>query len=499
MKRCLQSVFWAILLAACVLPAAAGTVTIDAAQPGRPFPHFWEQVFGSGRANLALRESYLRDLRAMREATGIRYVRFHAILDDENGLYSEDADGRPVYNFSYLDQIYDGLLQNGVRPFVELSFMPRKLSVSPPVPQLFWYRPVVSPPKDYAAWGALIQAFAQHLVDRYGIDEVADWYFEVWNEPNIGFWAGRPRESTYYQLYTAAAHALKKVSHRLRVGGPATAQAAWVDRFIDYCSKNDVPVDFVSTHVYGNDTSENVFGTHEVISRRDMVARAVRKVYDQVKHSARPDLPINWTEYNASYSNEPAVTDAAFMGPWLANTIRLCDGLVTTMSYWTFSDVFEEGGVIRTPFYGGFGLIAEDGIPKPAFYAFSLLHKLGTLRLPVDSDSVLATRRNDGALVVAAWNYAAPKEVGSPSEITLSFEGLREGRHIARIARVDADHGSPLKAWQAMGRPRWPTPKQIAALKKAAQLPDPETVELGEDHSLKLTLSPHCLAVVEVR
>jgi xylan 1,4-beta-xylosidase len=328
---------------------------------------------------------------------------------------------------------------------------------------------------------------------------VAEWYFEVWNEPNILFWAGKPPESTYYQLYAAAAGALKGVDRRLRVGGPATAQAAWVDRLIAYAAKNNVPIDFVSTHVYGNDSARDVFGTDEKISRRDMVARAARKVFDQVKHSALPDLPIHWTEYNASYSSEPAVTEAPFMGPWLANNIRECDGLVSSMSYWTFSDVFEEGGVVKTPFYGGFGLFAEGGIPKAAFHAFRLLHQLGTERLTVDSESVLATRRADGALEVAAWNYAAPEEAGSPTELSLLFKGLTAGKHTARIERVDAEHGSPLKAWEDMGRPASPSRAQIAALRSAGQPGVPETMEIGGDGSLKLKLGAHCLALVEVR
>ena len=491
MKKSLL-VLWAV-------PALAQTVVIDATAPGRPFPHFWEQIFGSGRANLALRESYRRDLREVRAATDFHYVRFHAIFHDENGVYNEDAQGRPVYNFSYVDQIYDGLLADGVRPFVELSFMPKKLSAVPPTLFPFWYQPVVSPPRDYGAWGRLVGAFAQHLVDRYGIDEVAQWYFEVWNEPNIGFWAGKPRESTYFQLYAAAANALKAVSPRLRVGGPATAQAAWVDRLIAYCIENHVPMDFASTHVYGNDRSQDVFGTDEKISRRDMVARAVRKVHEQVKSSGLPDLPIHWTEYNASFMNERAVTDAPFMGPWLANNIRQCDGLTTTMSYWTFSDVFEEGGVAKTPFYGGFGLIASRGIPKPAFYAFRLLHQLGTERLPVDSESVLATRRADGTLEIAAWNYAAPEEAGDPVEMTLSFKGLRGGRRLALVERVDAEHGSPMKAWEAMGSPASPTQEQIGALRRAALPGNPETVELSGDSSLKLHLPPHGLALIEVQ
>jgi len=204
------------------------TIAIDLQAPAHPFPHYWERIFGSGRAILSLRESYRRDLRQVKQATNFDYIRFHAIFHDEVGVYDEDAQGRPVYNFSYVDQIYDGLLANGVRPFVELSFMPQKLAVRP-APHPFWYHPNVAPPKDWNRWGDLVEAFVRHLVDRYGIDEVAQWYFEVWNEPNIDFWAGEPKESTYYQLYDASARAVKLVSPRLRVGGPATAQAAWVD------------------------------------------------------------------------------------------------------------------------------------------------------------------------------------------------------------------------------------------------------------------------------
>src|ERR1700681_855577 len=224
-----------------------GTVEIDAAAPTTPFPHFWEQMFGSGRAILSLRESYRNDLRAVKQVSDFRYVRFHAILDDQVGVYNEDEHGNPVYNFAYVDEIYDGLLKNGVRPVVEISFMPKKLAFNPDALHPFWYKQNVSPPKSMERWDGLITAMAKHLVERYGIEEVAQWYFEVWNEPNIDFWTGDPKEETYYALYDVAASALKAVNARLRVGGPATAQAAWVDRFIEHCVNQNSPIDFVST------------------------------------------------------------------------------------------------------------------------------------------------------------------------------------------------------------------------------------------------------------
>ena len=469
-------------------------ITIDPAASARPFPHFWERMFGSGRAALTLRESYRQDLRAVKNVTAAAYVRFHGVLHDELGVYDEDKRGRPIYNFSYVDQIYDGLLENIVRPFVELSFMPRKLARRP-ILHKFWYAPNVSPPKDYGRWDALITELARHLIDRYGIEEVSQWYFEVWNEPNLGFWGGNPRQATYWELYDHTARALKAVDSRIRVGGPATAQAAWATAFIQHCSDNHVPVDFVSTHVYGNDTSADVFGTHERIPRDRMVCRAVRKVHDEIKGSAQPALPLIWSEFNASYRNEPDVTDAAYMWPWLAETVRECDGLVDDMSYWTFSDVFEEGGVVKTPFYGGFGLLAAGGIPKPSFNAFALLHRLGDMRLELKADGALLTRRTDGALVLAVWNYAPPGTAGAPRRVTLRLQG--SNAQTATVDLLDPDHGDVHTAYRRMGSPKYPTQRQLQELKYAAALP-PAAVRPLQGRDLSLAIPTHGLALVTI-
>ncbi|PYY01970.1 MAG: glycosyl hydrolase family 39 [Acidobacteria bacterium] len=470
-------------------------VRVDLSAPTTPFPHFWEQMFGSGRANLTLRDSYRRDLDWTREITALKYVRFHAIFHDENGVYDEDAQGNPIYNFSYVDQIYDGLLAHGVKPFVELGFMPKKLAANP-VLHAFWYKPSPAPPKDYSKWDALITAFVQHLVERYGLDEVAQWYFEVWNEPNIDFWSGEPKQATYFELYDHTARAVKAVNPRLRIGGPATAQAAWAEPFIQHVAQNNVPADFFSTHVYANDRSEDVFATHETIGRDQMVCRAVKKVHNQIKASARPSLPLIWSEYNASYKNEPEITDQVFMAPWLADTIRQCDGLVDIMSYWTFSDVFEEQGVVKTPFYGGFGIIAAGGLPKPAFNAFKVLHWLGEQRLAVDSNMALATLKA-GSPVLAAWNLVLPGATGAAKTVTFQFSGL-SGQHIAMIHRVDSMHGSLLDAYAQMGSPKYPTRSQIVTLQRAAALPEPERRQIA-DNQLTLELPAQSLIVVEVK
>jgi xylan 1,4-beta-xylosidase len=472
-------------------------ILIDAHGPASPLPHFWEHMFGSCHASTTLTEDWRKDLRALREIVDVKYVRFHGIFEHQIGIYGgQDDAGNLILNFTRIDLVYDGLLDIGVAPFIELGFMPEEMAERPS-PHPFWYHPNVAPPRDPRLWHQLILRFARHLVDRYGIEEVAEWYFEVWNEPNIDFWTGEPKEETYYDLYDVTASALKEAHPRLRVGGPVTAQAAWVDRFIRHCVEKNVPVDFVSTHVYPNDTALNVFGKEENIPQSEMVALAVRKVYEQVQASARPELPIIWTEYNAGF--DAVQLDSPYVGAWLANNIRLCSGgLVTEMSYWTFTDAFfEEGGVCKSVFSSGFGLIATGRIPKASFNAFKILHHLGDQKLALDSDSGLLTRRSaDHGLVLAIWNYIPPRENGQPKTINLEFRNSASPPERARIHLVDDDHGSPFKAWQAMGSPDCPSLEQQSFLRKAAELPPPTSAKVV-GRKLSVSLQPNALAVIE--
>jgi len=471
---------------------------VDARAAVTPLPHFWETMFGSGRAILSLRDGYRKDLTLVHDRVGMRYVRFHAILHDEVGVYDEDDSGKPVYNFSYVDQIYDGLLERGVRPFVEISFMPRNLASNKDAIHPFWYKQNVSPPKDYAKWDDLMHAFAQHLVDRYGIDEVSQWYFEVWNEPNIDFWAGIPKQATYFELYDHTARDLKAVHSRLRVGGPATAAAHWIPEFLAHTSREHVPVDFVSTHGYADDSVEDMFGTKEEIPMRDRVCRAIQMVHGEIAQSPAPSLPLFWTEWNVpSYDNLNA-RDNWYVGAAVAKDIHDCDGFVNVMSFWTFDDVFEEGGVVQDPFHGGFGLIAAGGIKKPSFYGFSLLHELGDERLANKADDMIVTRRKDGSLVIAAWNLVDLDHVaqGASKSLRLEFDGVTAGSSVT-IQRTDADHGNPMPAYRAMGSPRYPTQAQIEKLNEASALPAAVRTKL-KGSSLEITLPTNGLTIITI-
>ena len=496
MPRAASAILFVILLAGVAFSQERKTesIVIDASAPSHSFPHFWEQTFGSGRAVLALRDAYRSDLREVRKATEFRYVRFHAIFHDENGVYDEDEHGVPIYNFSYVDQIYDGLLENGVRPFVEISFMPRKLAAKEAI-HPFWYKQNVAPPKDYAKWDDLIRSFAKHLIDRYGIDEVAQWYFEVWNEPNIDFWAGEPKQATYFELYDHTARALKAVNPRLRVGGPATSSAHWVDDFLAHVARESVPVDFVTSHGYADDTVEDLFGTKEEIPMDQRVCRAIGKVHNQIAASAYPKLPFMWTEWNVPSFGDLKARDTIYVGAALADDIAQCDGLVDMMSFWTFDDVFEEGGPVQEPFYGGFGLIAAGGIKKPSYNGFALLHKLGHERIANAASGVLVTRLKDRNLAVAVWNLVDPDQSGTNRHVQLNFRGVPRGAQV-RLTRLDSTHGNTLAAYERMGKPRYPTRKQIEELNRAASLVS-ETTKLAGG-KLDLELTPNALVLVEV-
>jgi xylan 1,4-beta-xylosidase len=341
-----------------------------------------------------------------------------------------------------------------------------------------------------------MRAFAQHLVERYGIDEVAQWYFEVWNEPNIDFWTGEPKQETYFELYDHTARALKSVNPRLRVGGPSTSSAHWGDTFLQHVISQNVPVDFISSHGYADDTVEDLFGTHEDIPVDQRVCRAIKKVHDQIAASARPNLPLMWTEWNVPSFGDRKARDSVYVGAALADDIRQCDGLVTMMSFWTFSDVFEESGPKREPFDGGFGLMAMGGIRKPSYNGFALLHKLGHERMPNSAPNILVTRRSDGGLAIAAWNLVDPDKTGYAQQIDFRVKGVPRDNRVV-ITRVDEKHGNTLAAYQAMGSPRYPTPAQVRALNHAAEL-HPESGKLQAGH-IQLDVPVNGLLLLEIQ
>ena len=472
-------------------------IVVDLAGTATSLPHFWEAAAGSDRTAVGLRDQWRQDLVRVRREAGIQSIRCHGVFDDELGIA---ARWPGTFNFNYLDQVYDFMLDNGVRPFVELSFMPEAMSRSSN--RIFFYKGNVSPPRRWEHWRDLVQAFTGHCVRRYGVQEVRRWSFEVWNEPNLNFWAGT--QDDYFELYRQATLAIKHVDPHLRVGGPATAELQWIPDLIRYCSRHGVPLDFVSTHVYPGDPQTVLFGKADAYPYEEVIPRGLEQVQEQIRSSAMPHLPLFLTEWS---SQNPA---------FIAHTLKSCIGLADVMSYWTFSNVFEEQGPPML-FNSGFGMLDQRGIARPSLHAFALMHRLGETRVGANGPS-LATRRTDGSLAILVWNLI-PEENGSlvPNgnpmiarggwfsdkgpELrgTLRLPGWR-GSRSARLTQVNAHSGSAYPAWVAMGSPTSPNQDQLAKLRRASELPPPtvETIGPEEEPQLILTIPANGVILVEI-
>ena len=397
------------------LPSTSSTLRVIAADYLRvkgKHNKFFQQVVGAGRAAEGLRADWQRDLALVHRECGFKYIRFHGLLQDEMGVYSEDRRGQPVYNFQYVDALYDAILKTGMKPFVELSFMPQALASGNKY--VFWWKGNITPPKDYDKWERLIKALIKHWTERYGVDEVKQWYFEVWNEPNLDiFWSGTQAE--YFKLYEVTARAIKSVSRDYRVGGPATAGRGWINETINFAAQSHAPLDFISTHDYGvKGIGFDKGGVQQLyhIPEAGAIINGVRDARSRIESSSMPKLPLHYTEWSTSYSPRDPVHDSYISAPYILSKLKGAEGYADSMSYWTFTDIFEENGPVPSPFHGGFGLINFQGLRKPSFYAYQFLNRLGDVELTSrDADSWAC--RDERGVQVLLWNFTPPKTTES--------------------------------------------------------------------------------------
>ncbi len=524
------------------------TLQTSATADASPLPHYWSAVVGAGRANEGLRADWQTQLAQVRAECGFRYVRFHGLFHDDMFVYTERADGTPVYNFQYLDALVDALLDTGVRPFVELGFSPRALARE--TDTVFWWNAHGAPPVDLDRWADLVRRTVEHWVARYGLDEVRTWYFEVWNEPNLrGFWRGT--RSEYFELYRVSALAVKGVDPQLRVGGPATSnfvpdtrfdgetedfgvhaatlgvdidalewRPVWVEAFLAWCYERDLPVDFVSCHPYPTDWALDEHGQGAKLTRGvDATPTDLRLLREIVDAGPYPRAEIHLTEWNSSSSPRDFTHDSLPAATFVVRSVLQAAGTVDSLAYWTFTDVFEEGGAGDEMFHGGFGMLTLQGVPKPTFHAYRMLEALGD-ELLAATDGVVATRRrSDGAVTALAYHY--PAEVvrsvpasfddrtvaeataaaGTPRAVEVVVEDLAPGA-VFEIELLDADHGDAVGAWTALGRPAEPTRDQTRTIDRLARATRRSTAAADEAGTLRvaLDLAPWALVLLrEVR
>ncbi|MEO6904225.1 MAG: glycosyl hydrolase [Bacteroidia bacterium] len=411
------------------------------------FPHFWEHTIGASHATMALRSDWQKQLSRCTKELGFKHVRFHGLLSD-NMYTLVDQDNTYIYSFFNIDQICDFLLSIGMRPFMELSFMPAAISSGNKT--VFSYKGNIDPPRDYKDWETLISKLIAHLVKRYGIDEVSKWFFEVWNEPNLkAFWDGS--QADYFKLYQTTVTAIKKIDKTLKVGGPATANNEWITDFIVFCKKNNLPVDFISTHHYPTDS----FGKpgDDTITQLSESKRSV--LHDEAKNvkEQAEGKPIYYTEWSTSSNPFDGLHDEPYAAAFIIKTIMEASGIVEGYSYWTFSDIFDENYFSSIPFHGGFGLLNINGIPKPAYRAYELLHRLGNELLTVHGkhktvDTWVTYKKKEINVLITNW--ALPRHPIHTEFIHLQLENIEEVKSVF-IERIDHDHSNANKVWKDDG------------------------------------------------
>lgn len=438
---------------------------------GKPFKNNATYCVGTGRMGLALQKEYIDHLKLVQQAIHFKYIRGHGLFCDDVGIYREyDFDGvvHKIYNFTYLDRIMDSYLENGIKPFLELGFMPEKLKTGERT--IFYWRGNVTPPSSYEKWAELVETTLNHLIERYGREEVVTWPIEVWNEPNIGFWAGTMEE--YFKLYDCSAQVIKKVDPRIQVGGPAICgieTEKWLTSFFEHCIQNNSPLDFITRHCYtvGEPKRKGQFVHHEMYHPTYMIdeLKETRSIMDRYPQIA--GLPLHITEFNSSYVPLCPAHDTDYHAAYIARILSEAGEYADSYSYWTFSDVFEEADIPKSQFHGGFGLVAFHSIKKPTFYTFEFFSRAGQELLYRD-ENLIVTRDKD-RYVIIGWNWNDPRE-NRPEDKTyqLTLPAIAE-QSILIKKEVGGEWGNPLQTWSNLGKPRYLNREQAKILQASAE------------------------------
>jgi xylan 1,4-beta-xylosidase len=378
-------------------------------------------------------------------------------------------------------------------PIIEVSFMPEVIASGPET--IFHYKGNITPPKNQTMWTDLIKTLVRHLIDRYGVNEIRQWPFEIWNEPNCGFFSGTQEQ--YFELMKITREAIKTVDDRIPVGGPATCQSGWINETLAYSAKHNFTLDFISTHLYPTDFGNDV--------PRDIMYT----VLSNVRRTIGPDMPLYYTEYNSGLWCCPERQhDLPYAASFVVSNIPVLAGIADILSYWSFSDIFEEGGFDSAPYQSNYGMTTIYDIPKPVYRAFELLHWSGDTRLAVVPPTVpgnldvLATR-NTTHLQLYVTNFNTWGKPIKAARACITLTGLsyvNRSVPTATLHRIDDHSGNGIKAWEAMGSPAYPTPAQIHAMYEASMMKTSTTSYeySGGKVSFDVEVPPHGVAHIAV-
>ena len=439
----------------------------DYAADGEPFRHTWEGMLNIDQFRWMVRGDVQKQLAMAHDELGGRHVRAVGMLDDEMKVLGPDPTGfrnrnkkGPRVNWQVVNYVIDSLLEIGISPMFTTTFTPSVMASGEET--VFSTKSHVSPPEDLKAWADLIHDGVRHFTNRYGNDVLRDWYFEVWNEPNLeGFWAGSQAE--FFDLWRTTFHAIKDVDPAYRVGGPSTARAEWIGDLIEFGRKHDCEPDYIITHIYNNDSESKPLSPfagpqEDKVSKSPNfaagVVRGVHELLEKLDYSGE----VHWNEWGRSwfphYPERETANEAAFVVKTMAEVSQLAH----YFAYWNLSDIYDQVGYGAETFHGNYGMLNLQGLRKPQYHAFQLMTRLGDRRLPTGGDGLsdlshaIVTRTERGfAVMVYAFDPAGRLERHAGDA---DAARRRDGHADAAPRRHDApQHPRPLAG---DGQPRLP-------------------------------------------
>lgn len=510
-------------------------INIDRKAAGRLTDYSWQFGLGNCHAYLLHRTDVIEHIKLAHDELGIRYIRCHGILDDDMLTYQRMGDCRMFssvpgknkiseINFRQVGHVYDNLLDCGVKPFVELSFMPSALAKGKKLGLA--YDPNITMPRSLDEWADYIRAFIRFLLNRYGKQEVESWYFEVWNEPDLScFFDGTQKD--YFRLYEATVRAIKAEDENLRVGGPSTSACKWLKEFLDFCEKNDVPCDFVSTHHYPGDAFGNFINLNNVkhmfsasrnaVKNKKTLSEAMTDMFflpedakrwdkgvlsrmDQEAKKQVGDKPLFITEWNSMAVFGSPVHDEKYSAAFAVKSCLDLDGSADAYMFWCCSDLFEEQFMLPKPFVGSFGIVSNDGIPKPNFWAFKMLSQLYPTRLSIpdtgDVDCGVFTEGKNIQILMTPQSGDYYENRDYDIDLTLDFEAEE-----VMIQRIDDTHCNPKDLWIKMGSLDNLTRAQVKEIKERTKLTaEPLAFENVDGESrFKVSLSSNDVVLITAK
>ena len=461
---------------------------------------YFSKCIGAGRAAEVMRYRAFEQLKQIQRECPFEYIRFHGLFHEEMAITTRNQEGKLCFNFQYVDLLFDSLLEIGIRPIVELGLMPDVMGNEEKY--VFRWKMNKTPPKEISEWSQLIEETVRHFTYRYGEEEVKKWYFEVWNEPNHpSFFSENKNIDEYFKIYDAAAFAVKSVCCDYKVGGPATAGLGWIPETIEHCKEHNVPLDFISSHNYC------VNGAFDADGKKQLYILPVEELTDKIRKRGtlchNEGYPFIITEWSASYSPRDRVHDSYFSAPFILEAIKRCEGSANMLSYWVYTDIFEEIGVPLTPFHGGFGLMNIQSLPKPTYYAYKFLNRLGDTELLCEDKSAYVCKNQDEVQMLV-WNLVHPSTEGKSNnvyfgkllppkkmeDIQIELHGLKkcEG-YIVTVETIGYKKGDVYSEYLEGNFSELPTREETKALLERSK-PTKIEIKVAADESgiLRLTL-----------